>query len=301
MKTAKAVYSFLEAKHTLSKRTIGQYTEALDFLKGELPKLPRKPEQVRRALNKASTVWTQDTYWRVWCSFFGWCSTEYRIADVMDLVERPKTPVVEIRYLEPSQLTRVVAAAESDRDQAIVALALDAGVRASEFGNLHVSDLEDDTIRVWGKGKKLARVPLGPEAVQILRNYILTLRKVTPQTLLFTGKNGQPMDRFYVYHIVRKCMDRAGIAGPKRGPHCLRHSLATNYIDDGGDPFSLKRVMRHNNLSTTQKYVNLKMNSVVRMHNEHSPFKRALLSAKAFLTNRDVEHEVDTILKGKKE
>jgi len=97
-------------------------------------------------------------------------------------------------------------------------------------------------------------------------------------------------------------MDRAGIAGNKRGSHCLRHSLGTNYIDAGGDPFTLKRIMRHRNITTTQKYVNFAMHTVVKHHHQFSPLRDALRAAQAgfFDANLAIK-EAEAILNARKD
>jgi len=92
MRTERARGSFLEAKH---------------------PKMPKKPEPIRRALNKAPTIWVKDVWWRVWSSFFRWCHWEYAIPNPMERVERPKLPEMEMRSLEPEELAMVMAAADN--------------------------------------------------------------------------------------------------------------------------------------------------------------------------------------------
>ena len=289
MRTEKTRRSFLEAKGDLSHRTLEQYRQALDCLERECPKLPKKPEPIRRALNKAPTIWVKAAWWRVWGSFFHWCHREYGTPNPMERVDRPKTPDVEMRALEREELPLVLAAADDLRDKSIVSLALDSGVRASEFGRLRILDVASDTVRVWGKGKKQVRVPISPETRHLLQLLIDQDGKRGPQSLLFTGHNGQPLSRFAVYRRVRCCMERASIPGPKLGSHCLRHSLGKNFAADGGEPFALQRIMRHRNITTTQKYVTLAMRDVVEQHHRHSPLRDAIRGAQGVLINQDVE------------
>ncbi len=296
MKTQKATAAFLEAKQDLSPRTLEQYRQALDCLERECHKMPKKPEPIRRALNKASTLWVRDAYWRVWKSFFQWCRWEYDTANPMERVERPKLDEIEMRVLEPEELAFVLAAADNPRDKAILALALDSGVRASEFGRLRILDIGKDTIQVWGKGRKRLWVPISPETRNLIQLVIDQDGNGGVKSLVFPGYNGQPISRFAVYRIVRQCMDRAAIPGAKRGPHCLRHSLGTNFIAAGGNPFTLQRIMRHRNIATTQKYVHLAMHTVVEQHHQHSPVRDALRGAQGVLIRREVEQ----ILEGHK-
>ncbi|GAI89475.1 unnamed protein product, partial [marine sediment metagenome] len=210
MRTEKARGEFLEAKQNLSPRTLEQYSQALDYLERECPKMPKKPEPIRKALNKVKNVWVKDSYWRVWKSFFRWCWWEYDIPNPMDRVQRPQPDEIEPKVLEREELAMVEAAADNLRDKAIVSLALDAGVRASEFGHLSISDIGSDTVWLWGKGRKRLKVPISPETLRLLHQK-LEQDGSGGSRLLFPGHDGQPISRFAVYRIVRQCMDRAGI------------------------------------------------------------------------------------------
>lgn len=305
MRTKRATTNFLNAKQDLSPRTLEQYRPALNYLERECPKMPKKPQPIRSALNNVKSVWVRDAYWRVWKSFFRWCWREYNILNPMDRVQRPKPNEIEPRVLEPEELPLVMATADNLLARAIMALALDSGVRASEFGRLRILDIGNDTIWLWGKGRKRLQVPIRPETRRLIQLLIDQDGKHGPQSLLFMGHNGQPISRYAIYRIVRRCIDRAGIAGPKRGPHLLRHSLATNFLADGGDVFILQRIMRHTDIGTTQKYVHLAMRTVVKRHHEHSPLRDALQAAQGiqqnFFNTSQVIKEAEAIIAERKE
>lgn len=300
MKTAEVVRKFLSAKKDLSPRTLEQYVPALNFLALECPKMQGKPDLIRKALGKVKSDWVKDSYWRVWKSFFRWCWWEYETPNPMERVQRPKPDKVQPRVLGAEELAFVLAAAEDLRDKTIVALALDSGVRASEFGRLRTGDIGKDTVWLWGKGRKRLEVPMSPETRQLLQQLIEENGTRGPRTLVFPGNNGAPISRFAVYRIVDRCLDHAGIAGPKRGAHLLRHSLATRFLASGGDVTTLQRIMRHQNLATTQVYVHLDMSTVVESHHEHSPVRDAIRGAQGVLIKREVVKEAEDILAQKK-
>ncbi len=288
------VKEFLAAKQDKSPRTLEQYEEALAQLKAVTAELPTRPAPIRAALNRAKTPWVRLAWWRVYGSFFHWCVREYELKkNPMTLVERPKVPHKQIHSLVPEQLARVVAAAEDNRCKAIVYLALSSGIRASEFGRIHAADIGPDTMRVLGKGNKEALVPLDPEVRYLL---LLLANGRGPKTLLFTDDKRQPISRFAIYRIVRQCMEKAGISGPKMGPHCLRHSLGKTFISDGGDVFTLKKIMRHEHLETTMKYVEIDEREMVKKHSLHSPLRAALQAAQGVLFNQDVLGQAEEIL-----
>jgi len=78
-------------------------------------------------------------------------------------------------------------------------------------------------------------------------------------------------------------MVRAGITGPKLGSHTLRHTLGTNYIDNGGDAFTLQRIMRHRSINTTKKYVHVSLRKAIDAHRQFSPLRNALRGVQGLL------------------
>jgi len=286
MLTEKAIESFLEAKADLSPLTLAQYSRALGYLKREYPEIPKEPELLRRALNQLKSPWVKDSHWRTRKVFFRWCYLEYGIPNTMERVQRPRLPDIELRALELLEMATLLAAADNPLAKAVVALALDSGFRASEFGRLRVKDVGTDTVRVLGKGKKQVTVPISPETYRLLQ---LLKNGGRQDSLLFPGRDGMPMSRFAVYRIAKRCMRRAGIPGPKLGSHILRHSLGANYIAAGGDPFSLQKIMRHESIATTQKYVNLPSHVIIERHHQFSPLRVALRGAQGVLIKREVE------------
>lgn len=289
MKTAKGIANFFLDKPDLSPVTVGQYVEALDYLEQHCRKLPAKPAALRQTLSQVRSDWVRLRYWSVWRVFFRWCQREYGTVDPMMNVAKPKPDEVEIRALELGELRLLLAAAEDLRDKVIVALGVDCGIRASEFGRLRQQDLAPDTVRVWGKGRRQKRVPISPEAHRLLRQFIDRDGRGGPTSLIFPGRDGAGISRFAVYRIVRRAMTAAGIPGPKLGAHALRHSLGMNFIADGGDAFSLREILRHRDIGTTQKYVNLSMAVIIDQHHQHSPFRRAFREAQGILIEREVE------------
>lgn len=285
MRTEDAVISYLEDKADLSPRTLEHYRHALGVLAAQCPEFPEDRAPIRRALNGAPTVWVKDAWWRAWSAFFHWCCEEFELdRNPMRRVHRPPRPDVEMRSLSPEELARLLSIAHSHRDKGVLTLGLDSGVRASEFGRICPLDIGQDTVRLQGKGNRRLSVPISPETRALLS--VLAQGK-RPQDPLFTGRGGRPLTRYGVYHVVRSCMERAGIAGPKRGSHCLRHSLGRSYIAQGGNPFSLQRVMRHRKITTTQKYVSLAMQEVISEHARYSPLRAARLGAQALLWQQE--------------
>lgn len=87
----------------------------------------------------------------------------------------------------------------------------------------------------------------------------------------FLTKDGNRLDLRNVERIVSRIAASAGLQGVRITPHVLRHSFATHYIQNGGDPFSLQRILGHSDITTTMIYVHLAANGIQAAHAKASP------------------------------
>ena len=99
---------------------------------------------------------------------------------------------------------------------------------------------------------------------------------------MFHGHKG-PITRHLIYAIVRRTLEKAGIKGPKMGPHRLRHAFGKNFLVQGGDLRSLQEIMGHADIETTQKYATLNLTDIVKKHQRFSPLKAAHAAAQESL------------------
>ena len=143
------------------------------------------------------------------------------------------------------------------RDAAIMELLYDTGMRASELLGLTRRDIDlaSGEIRVLGKGNKERIVLIGPPATEAIREYIkirqgLLAGKTTPA--FWVTKNGTPLVRKELYTIVHKYLSQ--VTDGKASPHVMRHTFATHLLQRGADLLSIKELLGHESLSTTQIY-----------------------------------------------
>jgi len=177
--------------------------------------------------------------------------------------------------LEPDQLLLLLQSASTLRDKALLTLLIDTGVRATELATLKWADISRYTILVEGKtGQR--ELPVSPETQRLL----LSLPHEGPH--VFYGRKGE-LTRTGVYRIVRKHMVKAGISGPKQGPHRLRHSFGKSYLVAGGDLRSLQSIMGHANISTTEKYASLNLEDIITKHHRFSPLRAVHAAAQESL------------------
>lgn len=130
------------------------------------------------------------------------------------------------------------------------------------------SDLDSPLLRVHGKiGQR--QVPISPELAELLVS-------LGNDDFFWTGPGGHPLTYWGVKNAFRRVFQRAGLKGPKLGPHTLRHTFATEYCRVGGNVRVLQSIMGHESLSTTMIYVHLAGLAVAQDHARCSPLRRVV-------------------------
>ena len=147
------------------------------------------------------------------------------------------------------------------RDKLICQLLYATGIRVSELTQLNIThiDLDEQEIRVFGKGKKERIVLFGPFTETLLRHYLDNDRPLLcPINLeaLCLNTKGQRLTVRSVQRIIKTLAKNKGIAETVT-PHTLRHSFATDLINNGADLKTIQELLGHTNLSTTQLYTHL--------------------------------------------
>ena len=163
------------------------------------------------------------------------------------------------------------------RDLAMVLLMLDCGLRVSELININVEDvnLAEGYIKISaGKGNKERMVPIGSFVQKMIWKYLNHSRPqpVTEKiTRLFLCDGGLPLSSNGVQQMLRRCARRAGISGVRCSPHTFRHTFAKNYLMNGGDIFSLQKILGHSSLASVRVYLNLFATDLKTQHRRFSP------------------------------
>ncbi len=158
------------------------------------------------------------------------------------------------RILPEEDCLKLIEAARSDRDRALLCLMYACGLRVSEVCSLTWGDLQPSEsggkCTVFGKGSK-TRVVLVPVALWEL---LMKLPKV--KNAVFVSRTGRPLERTMVYRIVKQCAKRAGVS-EKASCHWLRHSHASHAIDSGCNLRLLQQSLGHSKLETTERYLHI--------------------------------------------
>ncbi len=168
---------------------------------------------------------------------------------------------------------------EAKRNYAIVLFLLDTGIRVSELINLKLDDVNLATLTakiIQGKGSKDRVVHFSKQTGKSLSSY-LKARGVNPyEDRFIISKQGEPIKRHAVLRMIKRLGVKAGIAGKRVSPHTFRHTFATFWIKNGGDPVSLQRQLGQSDPKMVQTYVNLVGRDLKEAHSKYSPLKRLI-------------------------
>ncbi|HEX4075642.1 MAG TPA: site-specific tyrosine recombinase XerD [Candidatus Acidoferrales bacterium] len=162
------------------------------------------------------------------------------------------------------------------RDRALIEVMYSAGLRVSELCGLRVSDLQMDPgcLRCVGKGDKERLVPVGKQALAIVRQYLRTARpkmlRSQSSPYLFLNKRGGKLDRITFWKLLGAYGRQAGLRKALT-PHMLRHSFATHLLDRGADLRSVQMMLGHSDISTTQIYTHVIEERLKHVYKAHHP------------------------------
>lgn len=222
---------------------------------------------------------SQSRYWSILKVFSKWLNTELGLS-LPELPPQPKKPEIEIIPFSISDIKKLYASADNLRNKVIIVLLLDTGLRAGEFCRLKVSDVNLETgeisIKPFETGIKSRRrsVWISPNTARVLWRY-LAERSPAPNDPLVSTKNNTPLERYGLRHILQRIGKRAGVNNVYT--HRFRHTFAIQYLRNGGDVFTLKRILGHSRLTMTEKYLNIANTDTQIAHKTASPVQNLKL------------------------
>jgi site-specific recombinase XerD len=161
------------------------------------------------------------------------------------------------------------------RNKAIIFLLLDTGVRATELCSLAIQDfdLRNKEIEVQAqgaKGNKGRIIPVTAKTAKLLWRYLATRSEADKTEPLFASKStGLSLTRDGLGIMLRRLGKKAGVEGVH--PHRFRHTFAINYLRNGGDAFTLQRILGHSDMAMTRRYLQIAREDLAIRHHSASP------------------------------
>ena len=197
------------------------------------------------------------------------------------LINNPKLPKKLPDVLSEKEISLIINAIQKSskfyqRDKAIIELLYSCGIRVTELCNIEMSNLfiDEDLIRVMGKGNKERLLPLGVRSKKYLDDYIKHSRnshiKKSGSSFVFVSRNGNQLTRAMINIILNKW---AQVSGLKKSvsPHKLRHSFATHLLEGGADLRFVQALLGHSDISTTQIYTHIDKHYLKEVYKIHHP------------------------------
>jgi site-specific recombinase XerD len=186
------------------------------------------------------------------------------------LISKRKLPSRLPRVPTEDEMEKLIAAAKTPQDLAIVEVAYAIGARVNELVNIRLEhlDLPEEAVVIRnGKGGKDRYVPLGSRAIGAIKKHLAITKHKSGY--LFPGRSGKPLSTRAVCTILGKLSVRAGI--PHVHPHSLRHAFATHLLNRGAGLREIQEMLGHASVSSTAKYTQIASSDLLKTHERFFP------------------------------
>lgn len=217
-------------------------------------------------------------------AFFNFLEKKKYINDnPFNYLKEPKIPKRKKTVFKNSEIQKLMEFELNNffgmRNYCIMAFLFSTGLRVSELCNLKLNNIDFDMelIDIIGKGDKQRYVPLN----ELLKNIIIKYMRKRHEYLndhnlksnyLFVSRTGKRMDPTNIQDIFRKIKIKYKIDKRRFSPHTFRHTFATDFLVNGGDVFSLQRILGHSNLETTKEYIEMDDKLMKTQNDKFNPF-----------------------------
>ncbi len=279
----------------LSPETLKQYEKVLKrfslfdkevLKKGDTVKVTA--DDIRNHLNSLSATMkpvTQKIHYMSLKVFFNFLYREGLIREnPMSRIERPKIPQREVQSYNRQEVFKLINGFDKTsfigyRNHTIMTIFFSTGMRRGELTRLLLSDIHFDVniIQVIGKGNKQRSIPMSITLRRTLKEYIRKREEYIDRmsyymnSYLLINCKGEPMSPMAVYDVFKVAADRQKITGVRVSPHTFRHTFAKYFLLNGGDIFSLQKILGHSDIAVTKKYVSLNDKEIRIQNDRYNP------------------------------
>ena len=215
-------------------------------------------------------------------SFFRFLQLDgYREDDPSELLESPVLgehlpEVLSTEEVDALEASIDLSKPEGHRNRAIIEVLFSCGLRVSELGNLKLSNLylEEQYVRVMGKGSKERLVPISERGIRELDFWFadrnLLNIKTGEEDYVFLNRRGAHLTRTMILIMIKRQAEEAGIR-KTISPHTLRHSFATALLEGGADLRAIQALLGHESIGTTEIYTHIDMTTLREEILQHHP------------------------------
>jgi len=199
-------------------------------------------------------------------------------SNISSLILSPKTSKKIPNYLSKKEIEQLMSLPDlstyiGTMHRCILEVFYSTGLRISELVQIKIRDIDTkkNVIKIRGKGDKERLVIIGNSASNSIKNY-LRLHKNSDNIYLYPSSNklGLHISISYVYKMVKKYLVIV-TKNEKMSPHSLRHSFATHLLDNGADLMSVKELLGHEDLSSTQVYTHVSIEKMKKIYKKSHP------------------------------
>jgi len=162
---------------------------------------------------------------------------------------------------------------EAVRDKLIIELMYTTGMRRSELIGVRIGDIDlsQNTVKVIGKRNKERQIPLLNSVVITIKNYFILRNEIkTSVDYFLITKKGKKLYPTLVYRLINEYFSKVSLK-IKKSPHVIRHSFATHLLNEGADLNSVKELLGHASLASTQVYTHNNLKGLKKMYNHAHP------------------------------
>lgn len=201
-------------------------------------------------------------------SFYRYLKKENKVSDnPMVLISNPKIEKKLPKVIYSKELEDILNTPDKTtvlglRDALILELLYSTGVRVSELVNIKIDDINinNKEIRIFGKGSKERIVLFGTKCSNLIKDYLIKsrieLKKENSDDYLLLSKTGKRINQREIRYIIDDVVKKAGLK-MHISPHVLRHTFATDLLNNGADLRSVQELLGHESLSTTTIYTHV--------------------------------------------
>ena len=203
-------------------------------------------------------------------------------SNVSDLIPIPKSSKKLPNLLSKKEIINLMklpdlSTYDGERDKSILEIFYSTGIRISELIKIKIDniDLNKKLIKVFGKGNKERYVIIGKEALNSLVDYLKIRSKITDENNSFLYPSFKKNSLMHIsekkiYNSVKKYLMMIS-NNEKLSPHSLRHSFATHLLENGADLMSVKDLLGHKDLSSTQIYTHVSIEKMKKAYKNAHP------------------------------